>query len=323
MSVTETDTLHTPRTGTVLADTKKRERPAPVTRTAPHRNAAGHDLGTVDLEPTVFGLEPNRALLHQVITAQLAAARSGTQSTKTRSEVRGGGAKPFRQKGTGRARQGSSRSPSMIGGGVALGPKPRSYAQRTPKKMVRAALLSALSDRAEIGRITVIDDWKIEEPKTKDAATVVRKLRLTGTVLVVVAADELAVERSFANLPAVQTTTFAELSAHDVIRADWLVFSDRTLPAGPADFSGTHVVEETDELEVAPAAEAPAAKKAADKPAAESPAKKAAATRKAKAAAADAEKALEAIEAEAEIELPAPTRPHRRRAENEEAGTDA
>ena len=148
--------------------------------------------------------------------------------------MRGGGAKPFRQKGTGRARQGSSRSPSMIGGGVALGPKPRSYAQRTPKKMVRLALLSALSDRAEIGRITVIDDWKIEAPKTKDAATVVRKLRLNGTVLVVLAADELAVERSFANLPDVQTTTFGELSAHDVIRADWLVFSDRTLPSAPA-----------------------------------------------------------------------------------------
>ena len=128
----------------------KKERPAPVARTAPRRNAAGHDLGTVDLEPTVFGLTPNRAVLHQVVTAQLAGIRAGTQSTRTRAEVRGGGAKPFRQKGTGRARQGSSRSPSMSGGGVALGPKPRSYAQHTPKKMVRLALLSALSDRAEI-----------------------------------------------------------------------------------------------------------------------------------------------------------------------------
>src|SRR5579859_7657730 len=105
MSMTEA------RTGTVLRNTKKKERPAPITRTAPHRNAAGHDLGTVDLEPTVFGLEPNRAVLHQVVTAQLAAARAGTQSTKTRAEVRGGGAKPFRQKGTGRARQGSTRAP--------------------------------------------------------------------------------------------------------------------------------------------------------------------------------------------------------------------
>jgi large subunit ribosomal protein L4 len=244
MTTTATGTA---RTGSVLRHSVRKERPALVTRTAAHRNAAGHDLGTVDLEPTVFGLEPNRAVLHQVVTAQLAAARSGTQSTKTRAEVRGGGAKPFRQKGTGRARQGSSRSPSMTGGGVALGPKPRSYAQRTPRKMVRLALLSALSDRADIGHIVVVDDWKIESPKTKEAATIVRKLRLSGSVLVVLGQAELAVERSFANLPQVQTTTFGELSAHDVIRADWLVFSDATLPTAPTDFSGTHVVEEAPE----------------------------------------------------------------------------
>ena len=242
-----TATTDTARAGTVLRHSVRKERPAPIARTAPHRNAAGHDLGTVDLEPTVFGLEPNRAVLHQVVTAQLAAARAGTQSTKTRAEVRGGGAKPFAQKGTGRARQGSSRSPSMTGGGVALGPKPRSYAQRTPRKMVRLALLSALSDRADIGQIVVVDDWKIESPKTKDAATIIRKLKLNGSVLVVLGQDELDVERSFANLPGVQTTTFGELSAHDVIRADWLVFSDATLPSAPTDFSGTHVVEEAPE----------------------------------------------------------------------------
>ena len=233
------------RTGAVVRHTIEKDRPALATRSVTRRNAAGHDLGTVELEPTIFGLEPNRAVLHQVVTAQLAASRAGTQSTKTRAEVRGGGAKPFRQKGTGRARQGSSRSPSMSGGGVALGPKPRSYAQRTPKKMVRLALLSALSDRAEIGRIALIDDWKIEAPKTKDAVTVLRKLKLDGTVLVVVAQDELDVERSFANLPEAQTTTFAELSAHDVLRADWLLFSDRTLPTAVSDFSGTHLVDET------------------------------------------------------------------------------
>jgi large subunit ribosomal protein L4 len=258
------------RTGSVLRHTVRKERPAPITRTAPHRNAAGHDLGTVDLEPTVFGLEPNRAVLHQVVTAQLAAARAGTQSTKTRSEVRGGGAKPFRQKGTGRARQGSSRSPSMIGGGVALGPKPRSYVQRTPRKMVRLALLSALSDRADIGQIVVVDDWKIEGPKTKDAATLVRKLKLNGSVLIVLGQDELDVERSFANLPQVQTTTFGELSAHDVIRADWLVFSDSTLPSSPSQFSGTHVVEEAPakrEADPAPAKADPAPAKADPAPA--------------------------------------------------------
>ena len=225
----------------MLRHTIAKERPAPATRTVTRRNAAGHDLGPVELEPTIFGLEPNRAVLHQVVTAQLAASRAGTQSTLTRAEVRGGGAKPFRQKGTGRARQGSSRSPSMSGGGVALGPKPRSYAQRTPKKMVRLALLSALSDRADIGRIALIDDWKITEPRTKDAVTILRKLKLTGTVLIVVAHDELDVERSFANLPEAQTTTFAELSAHDILRADWLLFSDRTLPTAVSDFSGTHV----------------------------------------------------------------------------------
>jgi large subunit ribosomal protein L4 len=241
------------RSGSVLRHTIKKEPAAPVTRSVTRRNAAGHDLGKVELEPTIFGLEPNRAVLHQVVTAQLAASRAGTQSTKTRSEVRGGGAKPFRQKGTGRARQGSSRSPSMSGGGVALGPKPRSYAQRTPKKMVRLALLSALSDRADIGRIALIDDWKIEAPKTKDAVSVLRKLKLAGTVLVVLAQDELDVERSFANLPEVQTTTFGELSAHDVLRADWLLFSDRTLPTAVSDFSGTHVVEDAEATVVADA----------------------------------------------------------------------
>lgn len=249
--MTSTDTTMS-RTGSVLRHAVRKERPAPITRTAPHRNAAGHDLGTVDLEPTVFGLEPNRAVLHQVVTAQLAAARAGTQSTKTRAEVRGGGAKPFRQKGTGRARQGSSRSPSMSGGGVALGPKPRSYAQRTPRKMVRLALLSALSDRADIGKIVVVDDWKLTAPKTKDAATLVRKLKLTGSVLVVLGQNELDVERSFANLPQVQTPTYGELSAHDVLRADWLVFSDATLPSGPSDFSGTHLGDEEDGVIEAP-----------------------------------------------------------------------
>jgi large subunit ribosomal protein L4 len=205
-------------TGTVLGHTMKKERPAAVVRTAKRRNAAGHDLGSVELEPTVFGLEPNRAVLHQVVTAQLAANRSGTQSTRTRAEVRGGGAKPYRQKGTGRARQGSTRSPSMTGGGVALGPKPRSYAQHTPKKMVRLALLSALSDRADIGRVALVDDWNIEEPDTRAAATILRRLKLNGSVLVVLAQDEIDIALSFRNLPEASITTHAELAAHDVVR---------------------------------------------------------------------------------------------------------
>ena len=150
----------------------------------------GTSSGSVDLEPSIFGIEPNLAVLHQVVTAQLAAVRAGTQSTKTRAEVRGGGAKPFAQKGTGRARQGSSRSPSMSGGGVALGPKPRSYKQHTPKKMVRLALLSALSDRAANDRVALVDEWGWEGPKTKDAVAALTNLEIGGTVLVVLAADE-------------------------------------------------------------------------------------------------------------------------------------
>jgi large subunit ribosomal protein L4 len=123
--------------------------------TVPLHNRAGAEVGTVDLPEDVFGIEPNVPVMHQVVTAQLAARRSGTQSTKTRAEVAGGGATPFRQKGTGRARQGSIRSPQWRGGGVALGPKPRSYEQRTPKKMKRLALRSALSDRAAEGKIVV------------------------------------------------------------------------------------------------------------------------------------------------------------------------
>jgi len=120
------------------------------------KTAAGADAGTIELNDEYFGIEPNVPVMHQVVTAQLAARRAGTQSTKTRAEVSGGGAKPWKQKGTGRARAGSTRSPIWIGGGVALGPKPRSYAQKTPKKMIRLALRSALSDRAAEGKVVLL-----------------------------------------------------------------------------------------------------------------------------------------------------------------------
>jgi large subunit ribosomal protein L4 len=221
-------------TDTVTRGPVKKDRPAPVTRTVKRRNVVGDDLGSVDLEPSIFGIEPNVAVLHQVVTAQLAAIRSGTQSTKTRSEVRGGGAKPFAQKGTGRARQGSSRSPSMSGGGIALGPKPRSYKQHTPKKMVRLALLSALSDRAASHRVALVDEWGWDGPRTKDAVAALHNLKLSGSVLVVLAPDETIAGKSFANLPQVSTTSFGQLSAHDVLRNEWIVFSDRTLPGSDA-----------------------------------------------------------------------------------------
>src|SRR5688500_8014516 len=135
--------------------------------------------------------------MHQVVTAQLAAARSGTQSTKTRAEVRGGGKKPWRQKGTGRARQGSTRAPHWSGGGVALGPKPRSYAQKTPKKMIQLALRSALSDRAAEGKVVVIEQWGFDAPRTKDAKQALSALGLDGKVLVVVDRDDEVAYKSF------------------------------------------------------------------------------------------------------------------------------
>src|SRR5690242_15971181 len=140
------------------------------------KKADGTAGAGIDLPDEIFGIEPNVAVMHQVVTAQLAAKRAGTHSTKTRADVRGGGAKPWRQKGTGRARQGSIRSPQWRGGGVAHGPKPRDYEQRTPKKMIRLALRSALSDRASDGNVVVVDEWGIDEPKTK------RAVELLGTL---------------------------------------------------------------------------------------------------------------------------------------------
>ena len=223
-------------------------RPAPAERTVTRRSIDGSDLGEVDLDPEMFGIEPNQAVLHQVVTAQLAAARAGTQSTKTRSEVRGGGIKPFRQKGTGRARAGSSRSPVWVGGGVALGPKPRSYAQKTPKKMKALALRSALSDRAALGNVALVDQWSFEAPSTKAAVAALKALGLEGRVLVVLSEDDFVADRSFGNLPEVQTLLVNELNAYDILVNDWVVFTDETLPGTPKVFSAVEidVVEDDD-----------------------------------------------------------------------------
>ena len=165
---------------TTVGGQRRRLRPDPEHRTVERRRIDGTVIDTISLDPHIFGVEPNAAVLHQVITAQLAGARAGTQSTRTRAEVAGGGAKPFRQKGTGRARQGSIRSPQWSGGGVALGPKPRSYRQRTPKKMIRLALHSALSDRAAEGKVAVVDEWSFPAPKTKDAVAALAALETAG-----------------------------------------------------------------------------------------------------------------------------------------------
>jgi large subunit ribosomal protein L4 len=196
------------------------------------KNSSGSDAGNLDLDEAMFGVQPNVPLMHQVVTAQLAARRSGTQSTKTRAEVRGGGRKPFKQKGTGNARQGSSRSPHMSGGGVAHGPKPRKYDQKTPKKMIKLALRSALSDRAADGKIVVVDSWGFDAPKTKDAKKLLGALGIEGSALVVVDIDDTNTIKSFLNLPEVQLIESRELNAYDVLCSDYVIFSHATLPGG-------------------------------------------------------------------------------------------
>jgi large subunit ribosomal protein L4 len=196
-------------------------------------SAAGKAGKSITLDDAFFGVEPNLAVMHQVVTAQLAARRAGTQSTKTRAEVRGGGAKPWRQKGTGRARQGSIRSPHWRGGGVTHAPKPRSYAQRTPKKMIRLALASALSDRQADGKVVVLDGWGIDSPSTKAALGVLGSIGTEGRVLVVLTRDEgdTATWKSLRNLTHVHVITVDELNAYDVLVSDWVVFTRASLPA--------------------------------------------------------------------------------------------
>jgi len=198
------------------------------------KNQTGKDVGSVTLSDADFGRQPNVPVMHQVVTAQLAQRRAGTQSTKTRAEVSGGGKKPFKQKGTGNARQGSIRAPHFSGGGVALGPKPRKYGQKTPKKMVKIALQSALSDRANEGKVIVIDAWNFATPKTADGIAALQALGLTGRVLIVVRRDEINTIRSFRNIPNVQLIEVGELNAYDILCNDTVVFSQATLPNSSA-----------------------------------------------------------------------------------------
>jgi large subunit ribosomal protein L4 len=208
---------------------RRRARLAPVT--VERRSMTGDVLGEVQLDPEVFSVPVNVPLLHQVVTAQLAARRAGTQSTRTRAEVSGGSKKPYRQKGTGNARQGSIRAPHYSGGGIALGPKPRSYAQRTPSKMIRQALRCALSDRAAGGQVVLVDAWGFEVPRTREAAAALAALGCSGDVLVVLERDDEVAARSFANLPHVGSVPADQLTAYDVMSADCVVFTDATLPA--------------------------------------------------------------------------------------------
>ena len=190
----------------------------------------GKKAGSVELPDSIFDVQTNIPLIHQVVTAQLAAARQGTHKTKTRGEVSGAGRKPFKQKGTGRARQGSIRAPQMTGGGIGHGPTPRDYSQRTPKKMIAAALLGAISDRARGGRIHAVQAFTAGEvPSTKSVVELLSGIATSRHVLVVLERDDELGFKSVRNVPTVHVLTYDQLNAYDVLVSDDIVFSQAAL----------------------------------------------------------------------------------------------
>jgi large subunit ribosomal protein L4 len=203
-------------------------------RTVTIVSASGEASGTAELPDEIFDVQANVPLIHQVVVAQQAAARQGTHATRTRGQVRGGGKKPYRQKGTGRARQGSIRAPQYVGGGTVGGPVPRSYVQRTPKKMKAAALRGALSERARHDRVHVVSAFTSGEPKTKDAVAVLSGI--TGTrrgvgALVVAEAGDEPTWKSLRNVPGVHVLAIDQLNTYDVLASDHVVFTEQALSA--------------------------------------------------------------------------------------------
>lgn len=230
------------------------------TRTIDVVDAQGARAGSAELPGELFDVTANIPLIHQVVVAQLAAARQGTHATKTRADVSGGGAKPYRQKGTGRARQGSIRAPQYVGGGVVHGPRPHGYAQRTPKKMIAAALRGALSDRAREGRVHVVADLVSgDAPSTKAALATLAAVTEYVKVLVVLHRDDRMAWMSLRNAPTVHALAVDQLNAYDVLVSDAVVFTSAALAAfvaGPA--SGKSAKGLGRESEVAPTFVAPA-----------------------------------------------------------------
>jgi large subunit ribosomal protein L4 len=226
------------------------------------KSPTGDVTGSVELPDAVFDAQVNIPLVHQVVVAQLGAARQGTHDTKTRGEVRGGGRKPYRQKGTGRARQGSTRAPQFAGGGTVHGPTPRSYSQRTPKKMKAAALRSALSDRARGGKLHVVSALLDgDTPSTKAAATALATIASSRHVLVVLDREDAVTWKSLRNLPTVHLLAPDQLNTYDVLVSDDIVFTEGAL----------RVFLKAESLDITPVKAAKPAKKAAPKaePAAE------------------------------------------------------
>ena len=189
----------------------------------------GAPAGEVELPSSIFGQTPHQAVMHQAYLRQLANARQGTASTKTRGEVRGGGAKPYRQKGTGRARHGSEREPEMVGGGTVFGPQPRSFRQRMPRKMRRLALRSALSVKVEEGKVSVLEGLDIEEPKTRVMADLLHAVGVENTVLLVLPASNDVVARSVNNLPWAKVVLAHNLNLYDLFTHDQLLIAKGAL----------------------------------------------------------------------------------------------
>ncbi|MBO0744503.1 MAG: 50S ribosomal protein L4 [Candidatus Dormibacteraeota bacterium] len=194
-------------------------------------NASGRRSAEIDLPASVFGVEPNMAVMHQAYLRQLANARQGTAATRTRGDVSGGGAKPYRQKGTGRARHGSNREPSMVGGGTVFGPHPRSFRQDMPRKMRRLALRSALSVKAQEGKVRVLEGFELEEPSTGEIADLLRSAGVEQTALVVLAASNLVVQRSVSNLPWAKAVLWSNLNLYDLFTHEELLVQKGALEA--------------------------------------------------------------------------------------------
>jgi large subunit ribosomal protein L4 len=230
-------------------------------------DAQGKKSGTADLPADVFDVQANVPLIHQVVVAQLAAARQGTHKAKSRGEVRGGGKKPYKQKGTGRARQGSTRAPQFAGGGVVHGPVPRDYSQRTPKKMKAAALRGALSDRARGGRVHVVDGFTTDEvPSTSSALAVLQAATESQNVLVVLTRTDETSWKSLRNVPSVHLLYPDQLNTYDVLVSDDVVFTSEALETflqGPA--TGRSATASATSTEADLVADAPAADEADEK----------------------------------------------------------
>lgn len=193
------------------------------------KNTSGKKVSDTELSASVFGIEPNMHAMHEVVRAQRAARRAGTHSTLTRGQVRGGGKKPWRQKGTGRARQGTIRAPQWAGGGTVFGPHPRSYAFKVPSKVVKLAMRSALSAKAADGELVVVDAFSFEKPCTKEAAAILKSLDLNGRITLVIADDDINTYLSFRNIPAVRVLAASEANTYDFIDNKALIFTSAAL----------------------------------------------------------------------------------------------